>query len=82
MGGAKKSAKFHQVLPVALGQANLYLGRFTATADSPVSEQESNPVCRIGSQLIECVVTQLAFCRVSSPTAQSNIAAMQQMTDR
>jgi hypothetical protein len=61
MNGAKETAKLHQVFPVALGQASLHQGRLSAIDDRAICEQETNPVRRIGSQLIECIAAQLAL---------------------
>lgn len=61
MSRAEKTAKLHQMFPVALGQASLHQSRLSATDDRAVCEQETNQIRRIGSQLIECIMAQLAL---------------------
>ena len=78
---AKERAKFHQMLTVAFRQTNLDLS-VSAAEDRAVCEQEPNPVRRIGSQFVECIVAQLVFLGSFLRAMQDDVMTVKQVVDR
>ena len=70
------------MLAVAFRQTNLDLSRDSATEHRAVCEQEPNPVRRIGSQFVECIVAQLIFLGCFLRAMQDDAMTVKQVVDR